>query len=146
MPVMLFLLHTVVALLFLTACQTAPNETVISDELNSFETYSISDTDHLVLTFRSDGVRPGLTSEWIELVVDVEENKIINMHYWSTANDSKSAVLVIEQDYFMDEISGFVGKIRFSSEDVYEFGLIEDRFNLLDDYGLFQEFFLELNE
>lgn len=143
------LLQILVTVFLLVSCQHAPDTSKMNEPIESIEQSALiehDETDYLTLTFRSDGFRPGLASEWIEVTLNPEENIIHSISYWSTANDDKIAIIVIEQEFFVDEISGYTGKIRFRTGDMYEFGMIEDRFNLLDDYGLFQEYFLELDD
>jgi len=144
-----FLLQVLAAVFLLVSCHDAP-DTYESGELSeSIKQSALADNDgndYVTFTFRSDGFRPGLASEWIEVILVPDDNIIHSISYWSTANDDKIAITVIEQEFFIDEISGFGGKIRFRTGDIYEFGMIEDRFNLLDDYGLFQEYFLELDD
>lgn len=97
------------------------------------------------VTYRSDGFRPGMASEWIRVIYTPDREFIAAVLYWNMADEEPLAAELVGTEWIEDEISGWTGRLRFSSETpLYGFGIIEDRFTLLDEEtDLFQEFFLE---
>lgn len=94
------------------------------------------------LVFRSDGFYPGIVSEWLEVVIDHEGNLIEKVYYWNNSDEEKQVLKIIGQEFFDDEISGYSGSLDLLGQ-IVEFGMYEDRFNLVHDEYSFQEFFLE---
>jgi hypothetical protein len=96
------------------------------------------------LLFRSDGFYPGITSEWIQVVVDPENKKITSAFYWNTSDDRMQDIKLLDYQYIDDEISGYSGRLNLLGSE-FGFGMYEDRFNLVHDDERFQEFFLEID-
>ena len=98
------------------------------------------------VTYRSDGFRPGMASEWIRVIYTPDREFIAAVLYWNVADEEPLAADLVGTEWIENEISGWTGTLRFSTEDpLYGFGIIEDRFTLLDEEtDLFQEFFLEV--
>jgi hypothetical protein len=97
-------------------------------------------------TYRSDGYRPSAASEWIKVIYTPDNEFINTVLYWSTNNDTPIVMVLIESEFQDGEISGWTGKLKSTDGFFdYEFGIIEDRFNLIfDDEGRMQEFIAEL--
>ncbi|TVQ65304.1 MAG: hypothetical protein EA360_10135 [Balneolaceae bacterium] len=97
------------------------------------------------VAYRSDGFRPGIASEWIRVIYTPDREFIAAILYWNVPDEEPLAADLIETQWEEGEISGWTGTLGFSDDSHrYGFGIIEDRFTLLDEEtGLFQEFFLE---
>ncbi len=95
------------------------------------------------LKYRSDGFHPGVTSEWLQVDVDKNQN-IKSIFYWSTADEKPIKLNIFKQKYSSGEISGFIIELGFpDSPEVLKLGLIEDKANLTWADGQFQEFEME---
>lgn len=97
-------------------------------------------------TYRSDGYRPSVTSEWIKVIYTPDNELINTVLYWSTNDDTPMEMEIIDSEFQEGEISGWTGTLKTTDGFFeYGFGIIEDRFNLIyDDEGRMQEFFLEM--
>lgn len=94
--------------------------------------------------FRSDGFRPGIASEWIELDLDILNAEILRISYYSTEDEKPLEISIQSQTFYDDEIYGIVGTLLFPDDvSTIGFGLIEDRFILDYDEFLTQEFYWE---
>lgn len=94
------------------------------------------------MTYRCDGFRPGLASEYIQVVVN-DENKITAMYYWNTDDEKKMTLQITSQKFIDGEISALSGAVKFpGSDDPCKFSMLEQNFNL-DCDGMFQEFEME---
>ncbi len=145
------------ALFFCASCQTPTTntETAVAKDSVAVETTPITETttsveqtsESVTMTYRSDGFRPGLASEWIS-VKHAEvggTQKIIEILYWSTADEKKIKAEIVSQKFVDGEISGYTGELRFPDDtEATGFGIIEDRFNLGDENS--QEFTQEENQ
>ena len=94
--------------------------------------------------YRSDGYRPNMVSEWIEVKVDQESHQLLEIWYWNVQNEEKVKLTIVDQEYVDDEISGYSGTLQFpDSSEKIGFGIIEDRFNLTWTENDLQEFIFE---
>lgn len=128
--------------IFTLSCE----EPAAQDEKNekAEETIDVNteEKEFSTLVFRSDGFYPGIVSEWLEVVIDHEGNLIEKLYYWNTSDEEKQELNIIGQEFFDDEISGYSGSLDLLGQ-IVEFGMYEDRLNLVHDEYNFQEFFLE---
>lgn len=99
--------------------------------------------DVLTVRYRSDGFYPGIASEWLEVTYDSEAPTVLSVVYWSSDDETKQQMEILEQSFSAGEISGYSGKLAFPGQDPIGFGSIEDRFNLVHPGDRFQEFELE---
>jgi hypothetical protein len=97
-------------------------------------------------TYRSDGYRPSAASEWIKVIYTPDNEFINTVLYWNINDETPIVMELIESEFIEDEISGWSGKLKSPDGFFdYEFGIIEDRFNLIfDDEGRMQTFYQEL--
>ncbi|MCC5945309.1 MAG: hypothetical protein JJT94_10260 [Bernardetiaceae bacterium] len=103
-----------------------------------------NDEAYVTTTYRSDGFRPGVASEWVAIKSDPEAFKIIEILYWSTADEDKIPLKIVKQEFSEGEISGYTGEVMFPNDtETVGFGIIEDRFNLSYSEDMFQEFLYE---
>jgi len=94
--------------------------------------------------YRCDGCSGGITSEYFQIELNKDYDKVVNIWYWNTTNAQPMIVKIVEQNYVEGEISGFTLTINFAgSKDKYYLGLIEDQANLSDDNGMFKEYRIE---
>jgi hypothetical protein len=121
------------------AVEKTPTETPTTPEEKIGEAQTI--------IYRSDGFRPGLASEWVS-VKSAEvggTQKILEIFYWSTADEKKIAFEIVSQKFTDGEISGYSGEVRFpSDESTTKFSIMEDHFDLGSDNS--QEFTQEDNQ
>ena len=96
-------------------------------------------------TYRSDGYRPSASSEWVKVIYTPDKEFINTVLYWNVNDETPIVMELIESEFIEDEISGWSGKLKSPDGFFdYEFGIMEDRFNLIfDDEGRMQEFFAE---
>ncbi|GEM_PF-6571524 len=142
---------TLIVILICNACSQYTDQNPENGELTNIvhqeDREMISDDSDVTITnqlFRSDGFRAGISSEWIEAEINSELNYILNIEYWNTNDEKPLQFEIISQEYFNDEIAGYSGTLKIPGDDsIFEFGLIEERFNLLYNDGLFQEFYFE---
>ncbi|MBC6995995.1 hypothetical protein QWY85_00785 [Neolewinella lacunae] len=99
--------------------------------------------DVLTVRYRSDGFYPGIASEWLEVTYDSETPTILSVVYWSSDDETRQEMEILEQSFSAGEISGYSGQLAFPGQDPIGFGSIEDRFNFVHDGDRFQEFELE---
>ena len=99
------------------------------------------------LTYRSDGYRPSAASEWVKVIYTPDKEFINTVLYWNVNDETPIEMELIEGEFINDEISGWSGKLKSPDGFFdYEFGIIEDRFNLIfDDEGRMQTFYAELS-
>lgn len=96
-------------------------------------------------TYRSDGYRPSVASEWIKVVYSPDQTTINLILYWSSNNETPIELELIESKFENGEDTGWAGIVK-STDGFFEygFGIVEDRFNLIfDDEGRMQEFIAE---
>lgn len=98
-------------------------------------------------TYRSDGYRPSAASEWIKVIYTPDRAFINTVLYWNVNNETPIEMKLIESEFIEDEISGWSGKLKSTDGFFdYEFGIMEDQFNLIfDDEGRMQTFYQELD-
>lgn len=97
-------------------------------------------------TYRSDGYRPSASSEWVKVIYTPDKEFINTVLYWNVNDETPIVMELIESEFIEDEISGWSGKLKSPDGFFdYEFGIMEDRFNLIfDDEGRMQTFYAEL--
>jgi hypothetical protein len=97
-------------------------------------------------TYRSDGYRPSAASEWIKVIYTPDNEFINTVLYWNVNDETPIVMKLIESEFIEGEISGWSGKVKSPDGFFdYEFGIIEDQFNLIfDDEGRMQTFYQEL--
>lgn len=94
--------------------------------------------------YRSDGFYPGIASEYVEVHLDPENHKVVELLYWNVSDEQRQPLAIVTQTYEAGEISGYTGTLRFPDEtEAIPFGIIEDRFTLTHAGERFQEFFYE---
>lgn len=93
------------------------------------------------ITFRSDGVHPGIASEWIQLNYG-NDSKLNEIYYWNSNDETKKKLEILNQDHQDGEISATTGQLKFKGNPtVYNFSCVENMFNLFDtEAETFQEF------
>ncbi|GAB4402637.1 MAG: hypothetical protein OHK0053_26700 [Microscillaceae bacterium] len=144
-------------LLLLTACQSKSTETSNPSD-STKETASASEQEgseseekspevkedasaSVGLIYRSDGFRPGVASEWVQVDTDPEKNVIRGIWYWSTADENPIRLKIIKQEFSGGEISGYTADVSFpDSPEVIKLGIVEDKVNLTWSDEQFQEF------
>jgi hypothetical protein len=152
-------------LFFVAACgENLENNTSETDiNANTQELIDESELDHPTLlghheydpekmkdwparTYRSDGYRPSAASEWIKVIYTQDGEFINTVLYWNVNNETPIVMELIESELIDDEITGWSGKVKSPDGFFdYEFGIIEDQFNLIfDDEGRMQTFYQEL--
>ena len=98
-------------------------------------------------TYRSDGYRPSASSEWVKVIYTPDKEFINTVLYWNVNDETPIEMELIESEFIEDEISGWSGKLKSPDGFFdYEFGIMEDQFNLIfDDEGRMQTFYQELD-
>lgn len=97
--------------------------------------------------YRCDGFHNGIASEWMEVAFK-ENGEVAEIKFWTTENEDKMKVEILEQRIGGDETTAVnIGKIKFPKNPfVYEFKIQEELFALTDDDGSTQEFDYEREE
>ncbi len=91
--------------------------------------------------YRADGLRPGVASEWLQVAFSKDQNKIEGVWYWTTDDENKISLKILEQEFTEGEISGFTATVLFpGSPEKIGLGLIEGKANLSYADGKFEEF------
>jgi hypothetical protein len=137
---------------FFFACQQAPKTDAAAAKTDSTKTASLAPSEGKVQTkeikeeqrqktiYRSDGFRPGLVSEWIEVHYE-PGNKIGRILYWNTQDEKPIELKINKQEYIAGEITGYTGELQFpDDEDKYGFGILEGEFKLTYPDKRMQEF------
>ncbi|AFM05948.1 hypothetical protein Fleli_3632 [Bernardetia litoralis DSM 6794] len=108
------------------------------------EEVDYSNQETFVNIYRSDGFRPNMASEWVQVRTNADMDKILEVLYWNVQDENKIKLEIVSQEYSEGEISGYTGEVRFpNDETTTDFGMIEDRFNLTPKGEKMQEFFYE---
>jgi PBP1b-binding outer membrane lipoprotein LpoB len=142
------------ALFFCVSCQTPATNTeaaTVTDsvavEATPTETTTTTAAEQtgesVTITYRSDGFRPGVASEWVSVksVQVGDTQKITEMFYWSTADEKKMAFEIVSQKFTDGEISGYSGEVRFPGDKTTtKFSIMEDHFDLGNTADESQEF------
>ncbi len=93
------------------------------------------------MVFRSDGYRPGVASEWIQVAFNPDGQKILVIWHWDTNNDTPKELKIISQNNVEGEISAVTGKILYGSDtDTASFSIVENTFSLRISDDQTQEF------
>lgn len=92
--------------------------------------------------YRSDGFRPGVASEFIQVAYNDDFDRIVGIWYWNNRDQNKIRLEIVNQEVITgDEISGAAGDLRFPGDsEVYGFGIVEGIFALTDSNDRRQEF------
>lgn len=142
------------ALFLCYACQTATTtETAVAKDSVAVETTTepVTTTENTnqetrTLTYRSDGYRPGIASEWISVKTGANDQNILEIAYWNSNDENKTIFEIVSQKFVDGEISGYSGELRFPGDtEATGFGIIEDRFNMGKEGQEGQEFTQEEN-
>lgn len=142
------------ALFFCASCQTpaTSTETAVAKDSTAVATTPITETvtttaeqtgESVTITYRSDGFRPNLASEWVSVksVTAGDTQKITEMWYWSSADEKKMAFEIVSQKFTDGEISGYSGEVRFPGDKTTtKFSIMEDHFDLGNTADESQEF------
>ncbi len=103
-----------------------------------------SNQETFVNVYRSDGFRPNMASEWVQIRTNSDMSKILEVLYWNVEDENKIKLEIVSQEYSEGEISGYTGEVRFPNDsETVGFGMIEDRFNLTPKGEKMQEFTYE---
>jgi hypothetical protein len=120
---------------FFFACKKAPEP-----DSPASKTEQTSEEQGQITVYRSDGFRPGLVSEWIEVHYQAG-NKIGKILYWNTQDENPIELKINKQEYVPGEISGYTGELQFPKDnDRYGFGILEGKFKLTHPDNRMQEF------
>ncbi len=120
------------------------DEATIVEEKTEEKEVDYSNQETYVNVYRSDGFRPNMASEWVQVRTNSDMNKILEVLYWNVQDENKMKLEIVSQEFSSGEISGYTGEVRFPNEkETVGFGMIEDRFNLTPKGEKMQEFFYE---
>lgn len=124
--------------------ETPKVETEVKEEKTEVTEVDYSNQETFVNVYRSDGFRPNMASEWVQVRTNSDMSKILEILYWNVQDENKIKLEIVSQEYSDGEISGYTGEVRFPNEsETVGFGIIEDRFNLTPEGEKMQEFFYE---
>lgn len=124
--------------------ETPKVETEIKEEKAEVTETDYSNQETFVNVYRSDGFRPNMVSEWVQIRTNSDMSKILEVLYWNVQDEKKVKLEIVSQEYSDGEISGYTGEVRFPNDsEIIGFGMIEDRFNLSPKDGKMQEFTYE---
>lgn len=123
---------------------TTPENTTITTEDTKEDTNQKKVVKSTTAVYRSDGYRPNMVSEWIEVKTAEETFELLEIWYWNVQDEKKVQLTILNQEYVDGEISGNSGELQFpNSTEKIGFGTIEDRFDLTWSEGEMQEFIYE---
>ena len=152
---------TFLSLCFVTCQQTSKSSSESTDSTKTEEASNVIDekttenkefTEELStkdekpkgIKYRSDGFRPGVTSEYLQIDTDNNKNVIKAIWYWSTVDEKPVKLTIHNQQFSSGEISGYTADLGFpNSAEVIRLGMIEDKANLTWEDEQFQEFVYE---
>lgn len=114
-----------------------------SDNEDSWVKGSITSVRPYGSIYSCDDCFPGLVASFYQYGMG-EDGSIEGMWYWDNKNDDKTQLVILSQEFMEGEISGWVGEFKFpGNNDVYEFGIIEDRFTVTQDGDFYEYEYVE---
>lgn len=91
--------------------------------------------------YRSDGFRPGVASEWIQVAYPEGGKKVLAIWHWDTNDEKPHELKIISQEYMDGEITAITGKLIYGADtDTASFAIVENRFTLMTGDADGQEF------
>lgn len=136
-----FKFNLVATVLFLCySCQTSTTNTENTTDKDSVATQTTStqtvtpnnpNQETTIRVYRSDGHQPNITSEWVSVKIDSEDQKILEIAYWNTNEEKKVLFEIVSQDFKQGDFSGYIGKLRSNNDTTTKtFGLVDEHFNI----------------